>query len=259
MKNFVKITFFAFACLCIALSTVYAGNVYDAKKDFSVTNGNPNGVWSYGWMDHNFKKLNLFDKNNETGTPPHWFVHTLIWYKNSSALSISKNVTTGPLWGIAPGQLALHPGPNHVSSVLRFTSPNDDKFSIIGQFSPGESCGVMKVGIRQGEEWIWNGIDKGEFDIVQSLQQNETLDFVVYGGYTCGTTGIDVIIRSEESVSPVSGCVNMKGIAITKGTASLIQSGEFHQKVTIDNNGCYSFDRIVEDRPFSIIIRRNVE
>jgi|GEM_PF-3970061 len=33
---------------------------YDATTDFSITNGNPNGAWSYGWMDnHTFSMFSL--------------------------------------------------------------------------------------------------------------------------------------------------------------------------------------------------------
>lgn len=66
-------------------------------------------------------------------------------------------------------------------------------------------------------------------------------------------------LYTEKTSAVVSGCINMKNNPVTKGSAMLIQSGEFHQTVPLDINGCYKFYRVIEERPYSVIIRRNIE
>jgi len=58
----------------------------------------------------------------------------------------------------------------------------------------------------------------------------------------------------------VSGQIVKKGRPINKnGTAMLIQSGEIHQNSILDKNGCFKFESVAEDKPFSVIIRKTIE
>jgi len=59
--------------------------------------------------------------------------------------------------------------------------------------------------------------------------------------------------------SAVYGIVNMKGKPINDSSAMLIQSGELHQKNTIDDLGRFKFDKVAEDKSFSIIIRKKID
>jgi len=62
---------------------------------------------------------------------------------------------------------------------------------------------------------------------------------------------------SEKSVPAVSGCIKFYGEPIKKGSAMLIQSGEYHQTINLDMNGCFNFKKVNKDLPFSVILRDN--
>ncbi|ETR72967.1 MAG: hypothetical protein OMM_01297 [Candidatus Magnetoglobus multicellularis str. Araruama] len=59
--------------------------------------------------------------------------------------------------------------------------------------------------------------------------------------------------------SVVSGRISIKGQPLTHGNATLFQSGEIFQKSDIDENGNFKFDRIAEDKPINIMIRKPIE
>jgi len=60
----------------------------------------------------------------------------------------------------------------------------------------------------------------------------------------------------ETDSSEVSGNLIIKKLSKFNGTAMLIQSGELHQKVQIDSNGHYEFNKINNEKPFSLLIRK---
>ena len=95
--------------------------MYSALNDFSTENGNPNGVWSYGWMPVDFSTFNLYTSrisNRWSGelagdhTP-------CLWINNSGSTSYS----------VPNGWLSLHPGPGKEPSVLRWTARGWGKYS----------------------------------------------------------------------------------------------------------------------------------
>jgi len=59
--------------------------------------------------------------------------------------------------------------------------------------------------------------------------------------------------------SAVSGIINMKGQPITNSSAMLIQSGEIHQNSDVDIHGRFKFDKVAEEKPFSVILRKKSE
>lgn len=104
------------ACHC---SYLYA-TVWNATSDFSVENGNPNGVWSYGWMDTGFTAFTLYQNGIYAipGNNPAWYT------ENSSYGNVWENATSNTLYGVSPGQLSLQPGNNYEPSVVRWTAPD---------------------------------------------------------------------------------------------------------------------------------------
>ena len=59
--------------------------------------------------------------------------------------------------------------------------------------------------------------------------------------------------------SALTGRILMKGQPLRQGSATLFQSGELFQKSSIDNNGCYNFENISEEKSINIMIRKPVE
>ena len=59
----------------------------------------------------------------------------------------------------------------------------------------------MLVAVRMGGQAVWQAVDSGEFDLLESVGPGDTVDFVAYGGYWCGNTPLEAII----SLTPLSG------------------------------------------------------
>lgn len=165
--------------------------VYDATSEFSINN-NPAGVWSYGWMPNDYSSFNLYpDARVEPGLG-----QSTVWYNKSIGTepNIWRNDSDTTYYKVPPGQLALHPGSNNQASVLRFTAPSDGIATIDWEFFAGD-IGKMSIGARNGSEFLWNGMDAGGFSLTDyEFQTSDALDFLVYGGYGYGNTGLSVEI-----------------------------------------------------------------
>lgn len=185
------------ACLAISIvSFVFLrpaeATLYDATADFSIDNGNPNGVWSYGWMPTDFSVFNPYTASRINQLAPQWSRDNsgdftpMIW-------RIDGTTTIG---NVAPGQLALHPSNTFEASVLRWTAETNGTYDILGQFLSGDG-GIMQVGIRQGLDWLWQSTDSGAFDFDNTLTAGQSVDFLVYGGYGAGNTPLELTISSQ--------------------------------------------------------------
>ncbi len=175
-------------------ASLQAQIVYDATADFSITNENPNGAWSYGWMPTDFSQFNL-DTVCENRS------HGPVWVRVSGGWpGIWKNTTGSTAWGVPPGFISIDPGLGEEPSILRWTSPLRGFAHIQGRFLAGDS-GTMLVAVRLGGQAVWQAVDSGEFDLLESIVPGDTVDFVVYGGYYGGVTPLEAII----SLTPVGG------------------------------------------------------
>jgi len=132
---------------------------HDPVAEFSIDDGNPNGVWSYGKMNSNSTILDLHPHSEnfstQTADDPPQAVNVPRWRQTTAS--------SGPLPGIVvnntpsiiqgtlavahtgdpvapehvnrlnPGEIFLQPG-NSMLSVLRFTSPADRTYRVQGEF-----------------------------------------------------------------------------------------------------------------------------
>ncbi|MBI3851080.1 MAG: hypothetical protein HY298_12505 [Verrucomicrobia bacterium] len=164
------------------------GQQFNPTSDFSDTNGNPNGVWSYGWMPTDFSQFNLF--TNHLGLPG----NNPIWYGwgGDRTPGIWHNLG-GPVVGVPTGWLAQHPGNGTEPCVLRWTAPVSGDAHVAGRFLPGDG-GYMQVAVRRNNQPWWNAGDAGAFSLSASVVGGDTVDFAVYGGYFYGTTPIEAEI-----------------------------------------------------------------
>lgn len=215
-----------------------ATTIYNPTTDFSIQNGNPNGVWSYGVMPTDFSTFTL---DNQIFQPGDNFYGNAIFASywageiaDPSPPHIWLNTTTSTVYGIAPGQLSLHPGGATEPSVLRWTSPSNGSCTINGQFFPGH-YGRMSLGIRKSTAWLWQGTDSGVFNnLIVPVTIGDTIDFLVYGGYIAGNTPIDLTIScdwgmikqsalsaSVERVNSQSGSITCTNL--TTGNAKIIK------------------------------------
>ncbi len=164
----------------VTLTTTSTQMVYDATADFSVTNGNPNGAWSYGWMSADFSTFNLHPTGQQ---------HQEGWTLPDSGASVW--LTEGSLLYGAPTRwVSLHPGWGMITSVVRWTAPDAGLARIQGQFLPGD-IGSMHVAVRVAGQTLWDREDSGEFDLTAGVSPGDVVDFVAFaanGDITCGTT-----------------------------------------------------------------------
>lgn len=190
-------------------STAIGSLIWDVTADFSVDNGNPNGAWSYGWMDTGFSTFTLHPHGDydATGCPR--------WYSDNSA-NMWKNMRPYTDDGVAPGQLSLHPGSGTEPSVARWTALAgvSGSATIEGEFFAGDS-GQMLVDVRINGVEVWNAVDSGAFNLATTVAPGDTIDFAVYDGYGFGNTPLDATI----TVVPEPATICLLGL----GALSLIR------------------------------------
>jgi hypothetical protein len=184
---------------------------WDVNADFSVDNGNPNGAWSYGWMDTSFTTFTAFVNHDYTA-------HDVcpIWHSGFSLPNdqlpiygvIWKNTST-PYVGVATGQLSLHPGANLEPCIARWTAPNDvsGPALVAGRFYPGDT-GILSVAVRFNGVAEWSALDSGTFDLAFAVAPGDTIDFAVFGGYGWGNTPLEATV----TIIPEPGSLMVVGM-----------------------------------------------
>ena len=204
------------AALMFAALPGSAQVVWNPTTDFSTTNGNPNGVWTYGWMDTGFTTFTVISRHTADG----WFGD--LGGDGSPGLWI--NTAGTAQYGVPPGDLSLHPGPGNQPNILRWTAPAgfNGTAHVAGQFLAGDS-GVMQVAIRLNGSSIWSASNAGAFDFVQGFVTGDQLDFAVYGGYISGNTPLEMSITSSAIPEP-SACATFFGLAVLGGSALVRRS-----------------------------------
>lgn len=207
MKTGLKGTLLALAVAALLFgsvsSAVAASPTQFADKEFSLENGNPNGVWTYGWMPWDFSVFVPFTTSKLND------LNWALWYQEGMSADdtpgIGKNQGRTTRLGVAPGQLTLHPGPCGEAAVLRFTAPTAGQYDIDAKFFPGD-IGAVRVGVRKGSAWLWMGSDSGKYSVRKmSLRAGERIDFVVDSGYDYGNTPLECKIKLISTfVAPAS-------------------------------------------------------
>lgn len=197
----------------LASSQVGRGvTTWDVTADFGVDNGNPNGAWSYGWMDTSFTAFTPFASHDYTahqGCP--------IWHSGFSLPAdqlpifgvVWKNTST-PIDGVATGQLSLHPGSNEEPCIARWTALGNvsGPALVTGTFYSGDS-GVLSVAVRLNGVEQWTAVDSGTFDLAFAVAPGDTIDFAAFGGYGWGNTPLEATV----TIVPEPGSLMVMGMA----------------------------------------------
>ena len=108
--------------------------VYDAGDDFSIAS-NPNGVWSY----HQGPSPGSLLTTASGGNTPGWFssVPSPPFGDFPYVLANRTGQTQNGNW--EDGMLLLHPAENGLESVVRFTVPRDDTYTVRGLWRSNSS------------------------------------------------------------------------------------------------------------------------
>jgi hypothetical protein len=160
----------------------------NATIDFSLDKGNPNGVWSYGWMPTDFSAFNIYTTHSE-----------IQWYGplGGDRTPCIWKQAAGTSYGVPSGWISLHPGPGTEPSILRWTAPKAGTIHVTGQFLAGDG-GKMTIGIRKDNQEIWKAEDAGAFDIITKVATGSLIDFAVFGSYLYGNTPISAVIEYRD-------------------------------------------------------------
>lgn len=155
------------------------------------TDSNPNGLWSYGYKNGIAGPLIL---NSEFGRDlglVYWRSNLVsgipaIWFNSQSTTQTNAAGTVV----LAPGQLAIQPGPNGELGIIRFIAPSNGIYRVTGAYSGVAPQGTTTYVYlaRNGAtffETSANGFGPGTspaFNVSTSLQAGDNLEFVVTWG-----------------------------------------------------------------------------
>ena len=210
--------FLAFgAWFVVAALPATAQIVWNPTTDFSTTNGNPNGVWIYGWMDTGFAAFTPYTNHGTNN-----------WYGwgGDQTPTVWLNANGSTAYGVPLGYLAIHPGSGDEPSVLRWTAPATFfNLAVTGQFLAGD-IGTMQVTVFQNAttNTLFSATDAGSFSFNVNVNAGDTLNFAVFGGYFYGNTPLQVSLTSV----PEPSVLALLGI----GLAASVRARRSHRRPT---------------------------
>lgn len=193
----------SFALLaCLAVGAVPSmAIVYDYATDFSITNGNPNGVWSYGAKrkDQDGKPTGEFKVFDSTESS--WYLH---WYmaaneNNTFGGQTWKNVSGGTQYGIPDGKVSLN-GDAYSTSTARWTAPSDGTIDLTISLGSSNSARMLTIkGIVVNDGAWWGYSDTGI-----PVVAGDVIDLTMYAAPHSGNTRTDITIDFTPVPEPAS-------------------------------------------------------
>ena len=213
MRRITRLTAAATLFIACGFASIAPGNaqtVFDAAVDFSITNGNPNGAWSYGYRSAAAPLTNFTSNANISTGGTFGAAAWVSWYAgiggDGTPLVLHNtggNLQSGTVFLFA-GELALHPGPNGEVSIVRWTAPSDSVISIDATFAGRDIVnGSTDVHVIHNGTSLFDGLVVGfgseaPFVITLPVAQGDTIDFAVgsNGSFFFDSTGLDAIITA---------------------------------------------------------------
>jgi len=124
--------------LLLVISKAAPAQTYDAVKDFSIES-NPNGTWSYGYLNSWGSSFNLFTARSTGGDcVPNEGTWSKVPDCSTPSPALAHNDTGKPIcgttWCNPPIYVATTPGPNCELTVVRWTAPSSGSFVTHVQF-----------------------------------------------------------------------------------------------------------------------------
>ncbi|MCE5200799.1 MAG: hypothetical protein ABFD54_13160 [Armatimonadota bacterium] len=210
---------------------------WDVAADFSLAS-NPNGQWSYGWTPSlsSTYTFNLYNLPNiyPLSSLERWSATDI-----TPELSVVHNATDQPQsYGgpVPPGNLALHPGPSGQKSIVRWTAPRNDCYSVSALFYPigggGTDVHVLYNRFSLFIDEVTNS--PKQYSTTKWLNSGDALDFIVgYGSnnsYASDATGLDAVIMEALGVTGLNGAKSLPDgylVSITDAKIITAASGIF--------------------------------
>lgn len=207
--------------LVLAMVSSALAASYNAFADFSVTNGNPNGAWSYGWSATLFSSLNLYTSGVVAGDGTwNWSDPNHIMFGAPAAWI---NPTANQVGTVPSMTAAFHPGVSDEFSHYIWTAPTTGLFSLSATFSPFDTGGTDVHILDNGVSLFAGNVSPGNpqsFSTVLPVVAGDKIDFAVGfgpdGSAGFDTTGISAII--SEVPEPATTSSFIAGIALLGGS-----------------------------------------
>jgi hypothetical protein len=189
----------------LAWSPTSHAAIFDAVADFETNTTNPNSVWSYGYDPASISgyQFRPFDQRISDGYLVFWQDSNYVSYNTPS---IYKNLGSSTIYGVLPGQVALHPGPasNGDAAILRFTAPQSTTYDVLGQFFVGDPYGDTDAQIvRNGSlfQSLGSTTNNPNFGISNLfLATGDTLDFVIGNSGSYAGDSTPVVLQISTAV-----------------------------------------------------------
>ena len=164
--------------LTLALATLSVSSAFaDLTSEFSVSNGNPNGAWSYGTKT---SPTGVFTAFTNSGSGVISGPTTVDFWGNSSVFNVPSvyKLTAGTLngynggnGGIAIGDIALHPGAGNEIAVIRYTVASTGLYDISATWGAGDgtsSAGNVDTDLylnssslfSVAQHWCWSIVQR---------------------------------------------------------------------------------------------------
>jgi hypothetical protein len=228
-----------FVVLASLLADISAlSQTYNAEKDFSITQGNPNGVWSYTWsssLDSTQTLYSITQTNVNGGTVQAWCYST----GGTPIPLVEENATASTQLGVLPPEtLAFHPGYQSQFSHVVWNAPANGSCAVSAPFfSLGGGNTEVYVVFRSGgtSNQLWSGNIVGattnlSFTTNLTVNAGDQIDFSVgVGGDSPNddTTGLAPQINFTGTPSqppqfaaiPITGVPNGLPVLHFSGTA----------------------------------------
>lgn len=185
---------------------------YNPSNDFQI-GSNQGTPWLFGYSvkggaDYALIAFDKVSDNRSAATPDIGWSKT--GYNTLGTPAAWRNLGTSPRYGVAPGQLSLHPGPrpNGDYAIMRFKAPRAAAYRISGQFYAGDSGNssgriLLDQDFNAPLKVFATTDDNSRFDLgMLALAEGQTVDFVVgnNGDFSACNTPIALTITDAESV-----------------------------------------------------------
>ncbi len=212
---------FALVGLLGSLATVSHA---DLMSEFSITNGNPNGAWSYGQLT---TLGGSFMAADVAGTGMAGGATLDSWSFSTTTFPVISELISGSLIGynggdglISIGEVTMHPGPSNELAAIRYTAASAGLFDLSGYFGAGDGLGGGQYGkvdvyVYKNSTQLWsvsNTASTQAFSLpAVSLAAGDKIDLVVgFGadGYIYDSTPVNL------SVTPVPEPATIAGLGL---------------------------------------------
>lgn len=193
--------------------------------DFSITNGNPNGPWTYGSKATTLGAMTAFNTPS-TGTNVSPAATFEVWSTSGNPLPIVYKLTSGTIngqnggvGGVAVGEVSMHGSPSGELAVTRYTVGTTGLYNLSGFFKSGDALGNQYGNIDGylllNSTMLYSTLNTGvtqTFSLSSvSMTAGDTLDMMVGIGqdtHFYDTTPVDLTI----TLVPEPGSIAVLGL-----------------------------------------------